>query len=400
MRVRCERKHGVRASAVDSTPRRLLTLTKLQSMREKEVRYARTLVALGALAVAGTAFAANRPAGYTTICKQNETCTVSASVSVAMGRADQFLYKTLNGTFTCTAATFGSVIAGGVNECSVPTGTGGGTSSSSSSTSSSSSSSSSSGGGTPTGSYPGCEMPTGGQTVQLAATQVVPAGTVFDGQNKIYNLSGGGQAEGQPPVFLVKEGGQVKNVVIGLLAADGIHCEGNCTLNRVWWQDVGEDAATALGAAGTVMNITCGSAQGATDKTFQFNGRGELRISNFYVANAGKIVRTCGDCTGNGGPRKIWLTNVIARDVSSTIVGINSNFGDVATIRNLTINNSGTSKQKICQVFKGVVKGSGSSTALGVEFNTPACQVSQTDVILTPPSVMNTSACSGSCPIP
>jgi hypothetical protein len=67
-------------------------------------------------------------------------------------------------------------------------------------------------------------------------------------------------------------------------------------------------------------------------------------------------VRTCGDCTGNGGPRKIWVTNVIARDVTSTIVGINSNYGDVATIRNLTLNNSSTGKTKICQVFKGVVR--------------------------------------------
>jgi pectate lyase len=353
----------------------------------------RTLIALGALALAGTAFAANRPAGYTTICKQNETCSVSPSVRVAMGRADQFLFKTLGGTFTCTSATFGGSIAGGVNECSVPTGTGSGSTSSSGSSSSSSSS-----GGGALGAYPGCEMPTGTPSVQLSTTQVVAAGQTFDGQNRVYNLSGGGQAEGQPPVFLVKEGGTVRNVIIGELAADGIHCEGNCTLNRVWWRDVGEDAATALGAAGTVMDISCGSAQGADDKTFQFNGRGELRISNFYVANVGKIVRTCGDCTNNGGPRRIFLTNVIARDVSSTIVGINSNYGDVATIRNLTINNSGTSKQKICQVFKGVVKGSGSSSALGVEFNTPACQVALSDVTLIPPSILNTSACAGPCP--
>jgi pectate lyase len=368
------------------------------------MKLGQVLLAIGLVTAAGSALAANRPAGYTTICSQNQTCSVPVSARVAIGRADQFIYKQLVGTFTCSAATFGSVIAGGVNECSVPTGTGGGTTSSSStsssSTSSSSTSSSSSSSGGAQGAYPGCEMPTGTATVQLAATQVVAAGQVFDGLNKVYNLSGGGQTEGQPPVFLVKEGGQVKNVIIGLLAADGIHCEGNCTLNRVWWQDVGEDAATALGPAGTVMNITCGSAQGATDKTFQFNGRGELRISNFYVANAGKIVRTCGDCTGNGGPRKIWLTNVIARDISSTIVGINSNFGDVATIRGLTLNNSGTGKTKVCQVFKGVVKGSGSSTALGVEFNTPACNVSTTDVTLIPPSVINTSACAGSCPIP
>jgi hypothetical protein len=243
-------------------------------------------------------------------------------------------------------------------------------------------------------------MPTNTQVVQLSATQVVPAGTVFDGQNKVYNLSGGGNAEGQPPVFDVMDGATVKNVIIGPLAADGIHCNGNCTLDHVWWQDVGEDAASALGPAGTVMNVTCGAAYNGSDKTFQFNGRGELRISNFYVANVGKLVRTCGDCTGNGGPRKVFVNNVIVRDVTSTVVGINSNFGDVATIRGLTLNNSGTGKTRICQVFKGVVKGSGSSTALGVEFNTPACQVSQADVTLMPPSQMNTTACTGSCPIP
>lgn len=95
-----------------------------------------------------------------------------------------------------------------------------------------------------------------------------------------------------------------------------------------------------------------------SDKTFQFNGRGELRISNFYVAKAGKLVRSCGDCTGNGGPRRIFINNVITRD-EPTIAGINSNFGDVATIRNLTLNNSGTTKTKICQVYKGVVKRQG-----------------------------------------
>jgi len=354
------------------------------------MKYVKVLFALGAIAATSSATAANRPSGWTTICKEGATCSVAANTNVAFGRADQFYYKVLSGSFSCSSATFGGKIAGGVNECSTGSGS-----------------------APPPpappppappppalGAYPGCEMPLNTQTVQLSATQIVPAGTVFDGQNKIYNLSGGGDAEGQPPVFLVKEGGTVRNVIIGTLAADGIHCEGNCTLNRVWWPDVGEDAATALGPAGTVMNISCGAAQSANDKTFQFNGRGELRISNFYVANVGKLVRTCGDCTGNGGPRKVWVTNVIARDVTSTIVGINSNYGDVATIRGLTLNNSGTSKTKICQVFKGVVKGSGSSTALGVEFNTPACNVSQADVTLMPPSQMNTSACTGSCPIP
>lgn len=354
------------------------------------MKYGHCLWALGALALAQEAAAANRPAGYVTICTENKTCTVAANTNVAFGRADQFFNKTLSGSFVCSAATFGGRIAGGVNECSVPTG---------SAPPPPPPPSTPPGGTADLGYYPGCAMPTNTQVVQLSATQVIPAGTVFDGQNKVYNLSGGSQSEGQPAVFDVQNGATLKNVIIGPLAADGIHCLGNCTLDHVWWQDIGEDAATALGSAGTVMNITCGAAYNGSDKTFQFNGRGEMRISNFYVANAGKLVRSCGDCTGNGGPRRISVNNVITRDVP-TIVGINTNFGDVATIRNLTLNNSGTTKTKICQVYKGVVKGSGSSSALGVEFNTPNCQVSQSDVTLLPPSLMNTSACAGSCPIP
>jgi pectate lyase len=352
------------------------------------MRYPTLLLALAALGAASTVFAANRPSGYTTICNEGRTCSVPASTNVAFGRADQFRFRVLSGSFQCSEATFGGRTAGGVNECSAPSGT------------VPPSNPPPSGPPTPDlGFYPGCAMPTNPQTVQLSATQVVAAGQVFDGGNRRYNLSGGGQGEGQPPVFDVQEGGTVRNVIIGNLAADGIHCRGNCTLDHVWWEDIGEDAATALGPAGTVMNITCGAAYNGSDKTFQFNGRGEMRISNFYVARSGKLVRSCGDCTGNGGPRRIFVNNVITRDVP-TIAGINSNFGDVATIRNLTLNNSSTTKTKICQVYKGVVKGQGSTSALGVEFDTPNCQVSQSDVTLLPPSQMNTSACAGSCPIP
>lgn len=352
-------------------------------------------LALGITAIASPAFAANRPSGFTTICNEGQTCSVPANTNVAFGRADRFVFRVMTGSFVCSQTTFGGRTAGGVNECSVPTGT------------------------TPPddpnepdpdpgpapspqpdlGFFPGCPMPTPTATVQLTQTQVVLPGQVFDGGNRRYNLSGGSQSEGQPAVFDVMDGGTVRNVIIGPLAADGIHCLGNCTLDHVWWEDTGEDAATALGPAGTVMTINCGAAYNGADKTFQFNGRGEMRISNFYVADSGKLVRSCGDCTGNGGPRRIFVNNVITRNVP-TIVGINSNFGDVATIRNVTLNNSNSTKTKICQVYKGVVKGQGSTSALGVEFNTPSCQVSQSDVTLLAPSQMNTTACAGPCPIP
>ncbi len=373
------------------------------------------LIGLSAVVLASTVSAANRPAGYKTLCNEGKTCSVSASTNVAFGRADKFVYKVLSGSFVCSEATFGSRIGGGVNECSIPlsstpvsssskssSSSRSSTSSSVTSTTSSSRSSSSSSTATSTASnlgyYPGCKMPTPTETVQLTSTYVVKSGEVFDGGNRRYNLSDGGQSEGQPALFDVQDGGSIRNVVIGTLAADGIHCLGNCSLENVWWEDVGEDAATALGPKGTIMSVNCGAAYKGADKTFQFNGRGELHISNFYVANSGKVARTCGDCTNNGGPRKIVINNVITRDVS-TIVGINTNFDDVAVIRNLTLDNSGTSKTKICQVYKGVVKGNGSSSALGVEFDTKNCDVRPADVTLLGNSQMNTSACAGSCPI-
>jgi hypothetical protein len=58
------------------------------------------------------------------------------------------------------------------------------------------------------------------------------------------NLGDGGQGEDQKPIFDLSDGAHLKNVIIGTPAADGIHCLGSCTLENVWWEDVGEDAAT------------------------------------------------------------------------------------------------------------------------------------------------------------
>jgi hypothetical protein len=222
---------------------------------------------------------------------------------------------------------------------------------------------------------------------------MVVSGT-FDGGGNRYNLSGGTQQEGQPAVFDIQDGGVIRNVVIGNLAADGIHCLGNCTIENVWWEDIGEDAATGLGAAGTTMRVNCGGAFNGEDKTFQHNGRGRVSISNFRASNAGKLYRSCGDCTGNGGPRFIDVTNV-RTDGIPTIVGINKNFGDVATIRNVTVN-EGSTKVKICQIYQGVVKGQGSTSALGVEFETANCNVSPSDVTLVNDTELNVTGYTGS----
>nr|QIC04076.1 pectate lyase 1 [Radopholus similis] len=96
-------------------------------------------------------------------------------------------------------------------------------------------------------------------------------------------LGGGDQEEDQLPIFLLKKGATLKNVIIGAPAADGVHCEDSCTLQNVWWEDVGEDAATfRSSSASAVFTVDGGGAQEASDKVFQHNGAGTVNIRNFH----------------------------------------------------------------------------------------------------------------------
>lgn len=125
-------------------------------------------------------------------------------------------------------------------------------------------------------------------------------------------------------------------------------CFSECTLNQV-------DAISILGTGDAY--ITGGGAQEASDKVIQHNGRGTVYVSDYVVVNAGKVYRACGDCTDNGGPRNVVLDNVQASGISSDFVGINSNYGDTATISN----SCGDGVDNVCQEYIGVEKGDGDS---------------------------------------
>ncbi|MET7419127.1 pectate lyase, partial [Dactylosporangium sp. NPDC005555] len=135
-------------------------------------------------------------------------------------------------------------------------------------------------------------------------------------------------------------------------AGDGIHCLGTCTIQNVWWEDVGEDAATFLGTSGGTSYVIGGGARSASDKVFQHNGNGTVNISGFYVENAGKLYRACGNCT-NSYQRNVVVDNIIARS-TKVIAGINTNWGDTARFTRITVYGSAT----ICDKYKGAPKGS------------------------------------------
>ncbi len=158
----------------------------------------------------------------------------------------------------------------------------------------------------------------------------------FDGGMKTYCCIGdGSQGESQDPMFEIANGGTLQNVILGSPAGDGVHCLGTCTIRNVWWNDIGEDAATFLSTSGGTSYVIGGGARSGSDKTFQHNGNGTVNISGFYLNGAGKLYRGCGNCT-NSYQRHVVINNVLLNDVDM-VAGINTNWGDTATITRVTV---------------------------------------------------------------
>ena len=203
------------------------------------------------------------------------------------------------------------------------------------------------------------------------SSTIAVSGTLDGGNVRYYGISSGDQDESQPPIFQLSDGATLKNVIIGTGAGDGVHCTGTCTLENVWWEDVGEDAATLKGSSTSqVMTVNGGGAKGASDKVFQHNGPGKFVIKNFQVTDFGKLYRSCGNCSKQYA-RTVVIDNIKVTAPGKSLVGINSNLGDKATITNVTIYNDSSKKIVICEEYKGVTSGepskigSGPSSACG-----------------------------------
>jgi hypothetical protein len=194
--------------------------------------------------------------------------------------------------------------------------------------------------------------------------------------------------EGQKPVITLKNA-SVKNLRISASGgADGIHCSsGNCTIENVVWEDICEDAATNNGKTMTIKGgMAFNSANGPggkPDKVFQQNSKNSTTVltGNFTLTGEnGKLWRSCGDCTDNGGPRYLTISGVTVNGKIGSIAGVNSNYKDVATIRNLKIKDYKAGSPPVCEHYTGVKKGQGKSVKDKEYWNSASCNVSKTDV--------------------
>lgn len=190
------------------------------------------------------------------------------------------------------------------------------------------------GGSSGSGSVPelSTTLPASTGTVQeSAAIQVTGS---FDGAMQLYERSpsvcSGGESGQDAAMFILADGASLSNVIIGEGQAEGVQCEGACTLTNVWFSTVCEDAITFRQDSGASY-VNGGGAFGASDKIVQFNGRGTVHISNFYAEDYGKLARSCGNCDGNGGPREFIIEGVQGVN-GGELCGVNENFGDTCTI--------------------------------------------------------------------
>ncbi|GAB6898316.1 pectate lyase [Kineosporia succinea] len=218
--------------------------------------------------------------------------------------------------------------------------------------------------------------PTAKGTTNLTATKTV-SGT-YDGGLKRFQGWGGDQSESQDPLFVVKNGGTLKNVIIGNKAGDGVHCEGTCLLQNVWWEDVGEDAATQKGkVSGQIMQIDGGGAKKASDKVFQDNGPGRFIIQNFVVQDFGKLFRSCGNCSTQY-QKNVEIYNVIAVSPGKSLAGINTNYKDTATFKWIRLYDD-SKKISICDKFTGNSSGK-EPTKTGSGADGTYCKYSSSDI--------------------
>ena len=296
------------------------------------------------------------PRAFTTLQKRAKddasktaTATSAASDAAATGKDSDSAPTTTAASASATGGGDASATASGAASSASDAASGAASASAPASSSGSSSGTSASGGAT-TGTMP-ASAGTSTLSEPMLVTGEFDGGMVtFDRGVECTGQSEGGDADA---VFDIQEGGTLKNVIIGANQKEGVHCQGSCTLENVWWAAVCEDAFTIKKqAADGVTTITGGGAMGAEDKVLQHNGGGTLKVSGFTVDTFGKLYRSCGNCKESVA-RHVELDGVKATGGTSTLIGINPNFGDTAKITNSCI----TGTKTICEEFEGTTPG-------------------------------------------
>jgi hypothetical protein len=232
-----------------------------------------------------------------------------------------------------------------------------------------------------TGSVPDGTWPASTGTILYSKPYTIKAGEVFDGKMQTFERSditcSEGEGQKDTAVFLVEAGGTLKNAIIGKNQKEGVHCDDHdCTIDNVWWDDVCEDALSIKGGSGSsVTTVTNCGARYASDKVVQHNGYGTVKINGFFAQEFGKLYRSCGTCGDI--PRTVTVENVYAIDPLVSVITVNKNYNDQATLKNIYVKTTdGKDDVKVCQWSQG----SKTPSNLGDGPSGTLCQYSDSDI--------------------
>ncbi|KAG2847395.1 hypothetical protein PC113_g17781 [Phytophthora cactorum] len=132
---------------------------------------------------------------------------------------------------------------------------------------------------------------------------------------RISRVSSGGDQK-DTSVLLVEAGGTLKSAIIGKNQKEGVHCDNHdCTIENVEWDD---------------------------DKVVHQNGYGAVKSKGFFAQEFGKLHSLCGTC-GNP-PRKVTVETMYAIVPLVSVVTVNKNSNDQATLRNIHVKTADVKK--------------------------------------------------------
>ena len=238
-----------------------------------------------------------------------------------------------------------------------------------------------------------------GSPVMISASKTIDANQVYDGKMALHDGTGSGDfakdCSGSgtsnqgttKPLFILKNGATLQNVVMGKHVADGIHCEGSCTIKNVWFPYVCDDAVTAMSDSSGTVSIDGGGAKNAHDKLFQDNSHGKFVVSNFYGEHLGKMYRAC----GAGGACDSTKANLTMTNV--TAVGVDQIAGltkgrDTATFSKICTFQTPTICEQYDDSDKSITDGPDGTT----------CKYKWTDTQVMLKRVVATFATASACP--
>jgi pectate lyase C len=160
----------------------------------------------------------------------------------------------------------------------------------------------------------------------ITRTIFVPPNVSYDGRGERLtadvaamrcDTTEGEQAESQRPFFLLAPGARLSNVTITYPGCEGVHMMGDNVLDRITWEDAGEDAASVRSYfPGGAITIRNSEGHKAADKMFQFNAACDVRIESFRGSDMGKLVRQ------NGGTDFKLSVDLNTVDVSGVISAV------------------------------------------------------------------------------